>query len=511
MEYIDYYDYDEEKKEKIFLAALSSEFTENISKLINNYEGERSNDQVRESITNIREQIKDIWWIISIIWSDFFDEIYWISENWHSNFGLNSASEDYYEQESLMMFYRTRIKIILKNKSNLKNENTPIVQFGSKNEEITIIKRVDISKAWFRAKKRKWKQRKMWFLSHERDFATPYNEYDIIKCSEKNSIDIDKFFDDKNFSTNIPFEIRKFMELNEYTSGVCSYSQTWIIKFLYKYYRKQLREKVLNFLNDNNINSTGDLLNFIKINPRVSFLWDISFFSLIKWISLERNDGLDENTNYNSSLLNNFSSYLGKQYIKRGQKAKIEDFFNDKQNLFAMRTWTLVSWIWENGNFDAQIKTLIDLNKINSIFDLFIFYEAQRASAQGNGDAPANSLFILSESIASFNYFITLWAWTDINSRHPNRSKINNFASNMGIKNLKDSITEFLINQNISNIDEFRVFIAKADIEMVVHTRTIKWNDYTLTLKNIISYLSDCRQNTNLQTMLSKFELEMYS
>ena len=48
MEYIDYYDYDEEKKEKIFLAALSSEFTENISKLINNYEGERSNDQVRE-------------------------------------------------------------------------------------------------------------------------------------------------------------------------------------------------------------------------------------------------------------------------------------------------------------------------------------------------------------------------------------------------------------------------------------------------------------------------------
>jgi hypothetical protein len=46
---------------------------------------------------------------------------------------------------------------------------------------------------------------------------------------------------------------------------------------------------------------------------------------------------------------------------------------------------------------------------------------------------------------------------------------------------------------------------------MVVHTRTIKWNDYTLTLKNIISYLSDCRQNTNLQTMLSKFELEMYS
>jgi|GEM_PF-1083417 hypothetical protein len=44
----------------------------------------------------------------------------------------------------------------------------------------------------------------------------------------------------------------------------------------------------------------------------------------------------------------------------------------------------------------------------------------------------------------------------------------------MGIKNLKDSITEFLINQNISNIDEFRVFIAKADIEMVVHTRTIK-------------------------------------
>ncbi|MBT3728877.1 hypothetical protein HOF65_08640 [bacterium] len=60
MEYIDYYDYDEEKKEKIFLAALSSEFTENISKLINNYEGERSNDQVRESITNIREQIKDI-------------------------------------------------------------------------------------------------------------------------------------------------------------------------------------------------------------------------------------------------------------------------------------------------------------------------------------------------------------------------------------------------------------------------------------------------------------------
>ncbi|MBT3728878.1 hypothetical protein HOB94_01050 [bacterium] len=46
-----------------------------------------------------------------------------------------------------MLFYRNRIKIILINNNELKNENTPIVQFGSKNEEITIIKRVDISKA----------------------------------------------------------------------------------------------------------------------------------------------------------------------------------------------------------------------------------------------------------------------------------------------------------------------------------------------------------------------------
>ncbi|MBT5492034.1 hypothetical protein HOK00_07305 [bacterium] len=60
---------------------------------------------------------------------------------------LNSASEDYDNQKSLMLFYRNRIKIILINNNELKNENTPIVQFGSKNEEITIIKRVDISKA----------------------------------------------------------------------------------------------------------------------------------------------------------------------------------------------------------------------------------------------------------------------------------------------------------------------------------------------------------------------------
>jgi hypothetical protein len=60
MEYIDYYDYDEEKKEKIFLAALTSEFAESISKLVNQYQDESSNNQVKESITNTRGQIKDI-------------------------------------------------------------------------------------------------------------------------------------------------------------------------------------------------------------------------------------------------------------------------------------------------------------------------------------------------------------------------------------------------------------------------------------------------------------------